>query len=388
MLGLAAYLFALSLGLGLAAVPIAMRLARRAGVLDHPGDRKVHRGPVPLAGGWALFGVFTVVVWGHLAAGALLRDVAGLPEAARYFAARVPELALKILPVWGGALAVFVLGVVDDVRGLSPRLRLAVQVAVAAGLAALGYRPDLGFLPPWAAAAVGILWVVGLTNAFNLLDGLDGLSAGVALVATSALVAVMSMGRQPDWLFYLATVAGALLAFLRYNWHPARVFLGSAGSLTIGYFMAVASLLVTYTPEAHPNPLVPLLTPIFIMAVPLYDTTSVVLIRLRQGRPLAAGDRSHFHHRMMKLGYTQPQAVAFILLVALAVALSGVGLTLASAPHAGLILAQIVAIFAVLVLAERVGARVAGAARRRRDDRAEAADEAESSRCEPTDPPL
>jgi UDP-GlcNAc:undecaprenyl-phosphate GlcNAc-1-phosphate transferase len=385
MLALAAYLFGVAFGLGLLAVPLAIRAARRAGVLDHPGERKVHRDPVPLAGGWAIFGVVTLVVWGHLAAAWLLRDVPGLPESVRYFAQQVPALAGKIAAVWGGALAVFLLGLVDDVRGLSPRVRLAVQAGVATGLAALGYRPDLGFLPPWAAAAIGVLWVVGLTNAFNLLDGLDGLSAGVALVATAALVAVMSMGRQPDWLFYLATVGGALLAFLRYNWHPARIFLGSAGSLTVGYLLAMASLMVTYTPEAHPNPLVPLLTPVFIMAVPLYDTTSVVLIRLLQGRPVATGDRSHFHHRMMKLGYGQPQAVAFILLVALAVALSGVGLTLATPVHAALILAQIVAIFAVLVLAERVGARVAGAVRRRRD---EAADAVESTRCESTDRPL
>jgi UDP-GlcNAc:undecaprenyl-phosphate GlcNAc-1-phosphate transferase len=369
MLGLAAYLFVLSLALGLLAVPLATRLARRAGVLDQPGERKVHREAVPLSGGWAIFGVFTLVVWGHLGAAALLRDAAWLPEPARYFSLRVPELAAKILPIWIGALAVFLLGTADDVRGLSPRARLAAQALIGIGLAALGFRPDLGMLPPWAAGALGVLWIVGITNAFNLLDGLDGLSAGVALVSTSALLALAGMGRQPDWIFFLAVLAGGLGAFLRYNWHPARVFLGSAGSLLIGYLLAMASLMITYTHPTHPNPLVPIFTPLFVLAIPLYDTASVVLIRLRQGRPLAEGDRSHFHHRMLKLGYSQPQAVVFILLIGVAVALAGVGLSLASLPHAAFILVQIAAIFAVLILAERVGARVASAVLRRSERR-------------------
>ena len=368
MLPLAAYLAAVSLILGLLAVPLATRLGRRWGVLDHPGERKVHRDPVPLVGGWALFATFSVVVWGHLLAAHLLRDWSGLPERIRHFSPHIPLLAARFAPVYAGAVVVFLLGLFDDLRGLSARSRLVVQAVLAVALAYFGFRPVLGFFPPWIAGAVGVIWIVGITNAFNLLDGLDGLSAGVALVSTAALLSLMALGNQPDWLFFLATLAGCLLAFLRYNWHPARVFLGSAGSLLIGYLLAMASLLVTYTPANHPNPLVPLFTPVFLMAIPIYDTTSVVLIRLIQRRPLGTGDRSHFHHRMLKLGYTQPQAVAFILLVAFAVSVSGVGLTFASPLHAGLILVQIAAIFSVLILAERVGSRVAAVVQRRREE--------------------
>jgi UDP-GlcNAc:undecaprenyl-phosphate GlcNAc-1-phosphate transferase len=244
-----------------------------------------------------------------------------------------------------------------------------LQLGLATGLAVLGFRPELGFLPSWIGVAVGIFWIAGLTNAFNLLDGIDGLSAGVALVSTSALLAVMAIGRQPDWLFFLATLGGCLASFLRYNWHPARAFLGSAGSLTTGYLLAMASLLVTYTPSTHRSPMIPLLTPLFILAIPLYDTFSVIVIRLRQRRPVTRGDQSHFHHRMMKLGYTQPQAVAFILLVAFAVAIAGVGLPLATPVHTVLILLQIAAVFAVLIMAERIGARVAAVVQRRQDER-------------------
>lgn len=366
MLALAAWLAAVSFGLGYIAMPICMALARRWNVLDHPGDRKVHRDPIPLAGGWAIFGVFTAVVGMHLLGAWLLRDFEGLPDTARYFALRVPELVSKIAPVWVGGLCVFLLGLFDDVHGLSARLRFVFQLGIASVLVLLGYGPDLGFLPGAATFVIGVLWIVGITNAFNLLDGLDGLSAGVAFISTLGLVSVMQIGHQPDWLFYLAVVAGSLLAFLRYNWHPAQTFLGSSGSLTVGYLLAMASLLVTYTPPqyAH-NPLMPLLTPILILAIPIYDTASVVLIRITQKRPIAIGDQSHFHHRMMRMGYSQPQAAIFILLVALAVALSGVGLAFASPLHAALILVQAAAILAVLVLAEYIGARVAAAVQRR-----------------------
>ncbi len=369
MLLLSAYLGVASLLTGLAGVRLAMGWARRLGVLDRPGERKVHQEPIPLAGGWGLFAAFSLIVWGHLLGAFLLRESPLLPAPVRQFAGHIPSLAGKFAPVYAGAVAVFLLGLFDDVRGLSAKLRLMFQIGIGTGLALLGFRPDLGFLPPWAAGAVGVLWIVGITNAFNLLDGLDGLSAGVAMVSTSALLTLMSMGNQPDWLFFLAALAGCLAAFLRYNWHPARVFLGSAGSLLIGYLLAMASLMIRYTPAAHENPLVPLFTPVFIMAIPIYDTTSVVLIRLLQKRSIALGDQSHFHHRMLRLGYTQPQAVTFITLCAFAIAIAGVGLSLATPVQAALILAQILAIFTVLILAERVGSTARRDLLRRREER-------------------
>lgn len=357
---LVAYLFLLSLTVASLLTPLAARLARRWGIVDRPGPRKIHSGEIPLAGGWALFASMTLVLWGHLLGAAILGQTPiarQLPDPIPYFIARVPDLIAKIGWIYAGAAAIFALGLFDDLRGMSVRSRLAVQTAVAAALAALGVRPDLGFMPPWAAAAIGVVWIVGVTNSFNFLDGLDGLATSVALVATAALAAVLARGNQPNVAFYLAVLAGTQLGFLLHNWHPAKVFLGSSGSLLLGYLMAVSTLAASYMVGPVGNWLMPILTPLFILAVPLYDTSSVVLIRLLKGRSVAAADRSHFHHRLMRIGFTHVQAVVFISLIAFAIAISAVLLVGATPNESLLILVQIGGILLILVLAERVAQR-------------------------------
>ncbi|MFN3487259.1 MAG: glycosyltransferase family 4 protein, partial [Planctomycetota bacterium] len=223
MVELASYLFLVSLLLAWAVTPLCARLARRWGVLDPPSPRKIHLQPVPLAGGWALFLALSLVLWSHLLAAHLGRAwgfVELLPPLGRVLAGEVPSLALKILPVWLGAAAIFLVGVFDDVRGVSARARLFVEGLIAAGLVALGYGPSLTFLPRWMAGAVGILWIVGVTNAFNFLDGLDGLTAGVALVGMLALLSIMGVSDQPNVVLLCAANAGMLLGFLAYNVHP------------------------------------------------------------------------------------------------------------------------------------------------------------------------
>lgn len=361
MVELAAYLFLVCLlGMG-ALTPVAIRLGRAWGVLDLPGGRKIHAEPVPLSGGWAIFATLSIVLWGHLGVAWAIRgtDLANrLPEWVVYFVNRTPELVSKILPVYLGGLSIFALGLIDDLRGMSVRSRFVVQLGIAGALAAVGVRPNLEFLPSWLAAAVGILWIVGITNAFNFLDGLDGLSTGVALVATFALLTIMGISEQPNVVFFLAAMAGTKLAFLRYNFHPAKVFLGSSGSLLIGYLMGVFTVVVTYFHGNYGNWMIPLLTPIFVLAIPIYDTASVVLIRLLQRRPVAIGDQSHFHHRLMRLGISHRQTVLFILLIAFSVALSGVRLANSTLRQSLLILLQIVGLMAILITAERVGARM------------------------------
>lgn len=357
MIYLSLYLFGLSLALGLALVPLCIRLARRWRVLDLPGPRKIHSEPIPLCGGWAIFASITIVVWGHLLA-ALLVPIELIPHQARPYASRVPDLILKFLPFYGGLAGIFLLGMVDDLKGLSVRTRFWIQVLLATGLAVTGFRPHLGFLPPWIAALIGIFWIVGITNAFNFLDGLDGLSSGVALMGTGALLTLMGIGNQPDWCFLLSTQAGVLMAFLRHNRHPARVFLGSSGSLSVGYLMAISTLMVTYSHGQKVHTLVPLLTPIFILAVPLYDTSSVVVIRLFKRRHIAIGDQSHFHHRLLRLGFSHRQAVAFMVLMSAAFGLSALGLVDATLRQAIVSLFQFLVLFGILILSERVAAKV------------------------------
>jgi len=281
-----------------------------------------------------------------------------LPELVLHYVTLAPALIVKVAPVYGGAVAIFLLGLVDDIRGMAVKSRLWVQIAIAAVLALLGFHPNLGFLPSWVAGLVGIIWIVGITNSFNFLDGLDGLSTGVALVGTLALLTIMGITVQPDVVFFLAAMAGTQLGFLRFNYHPARIFLGSSGSLLLGYLIAMSTLLVTYMKGTGGGWLMPLLTPVFIVAIPLYDTISVVLIRLVHKRSIAIGDQSHFHHRLMKLGFSHRQTVAFIVLIAFSVGLSAVRLVDATLFNSCLIVLQIMGMLSLIIIAERVAAKV------------------------------
>lgn len=358
---LAAYLFLVSVLLMVLLTPLANHLARRMGVVDIPGPRKIHLSPIPLSGGWAIFATISIVLWGHLGGAYLVRATgleAQLPETIRTFVERVPDLLPKILPFYAGAVSIFAIGLFDDLKGMSVKSRLLVQFLLAAALAVVGLRPSLGFLPSWLGTIVGILWIVGITNAFNFLDGLDGLSTGVALVGTSVLLTVMGSSNQPHVVHLLAVLAGTQLGFLRFNFHPATCFLGSSGSLLLGYLLGTTTILVTFLHQSSSNWMMPLLTPVFILAIPIYDTTSVVLIRLLQNRNIAIGDQSHFHHRLLRLGFSHRQTVVFIVLIALAVALSGVRLVTATLGGSFLILFQILVIMSILILAERVAARV------------------------------
>jgi UDP-GlcNAc:undecaprenyl-phosphate GlcNAc-1-phosphate transferase len=341
--------------------PIVFRLGRRWRVVDEPGPRKIHAEPLPLSGGWAIFITLSIILWGHLLVALAIRGSAVqslLPEQALQFVSLAPKLIFKVLPIYAGAAAIFILGLIDDVKGMSVKSRLWVQFGLAGILAALGYHPNLGFLPGWAAGLIGVLWIVGITNSFNFLDGLDGLSTGVALVGTLALLTIMGITAQPDVVFFLAVLAGTQLGFLRFNYHPARLFLGSSGSLLLGYCLAISTLQVTYMKASGGNWLMPLLTPIFIVAIPLYDTISVVLIRVVHKRSIAIGDQSHFHHRLMKLGFSQRQTVAFIVLIAFSVGLSAVRLVHANIFNSCLILLQIMGMLSLIVIAERVATKV------------------------------
>jgi UDP-GlcNAc:undecaprenyl-phosphate GlcNAc-1-phosphate transferase len=360
MIELTAYLFLVSLLLGSLFTPAAIRLGRRWDVLDHPGHRKIHTESMPVTGGWAIFATLTLVIWGHLLGALALRETAlagRLPTEFRYYLELAPSLIPKIAVLYAGAVGIFLIGLADDIRGMSVRARLVVQTFLAAVLVIAGVRPELLFLPPWLAGLVGMVWIVGITNAFNFLDGLDGLSAGVALVASLAFVGAMIIGQQPVVGFLVAFLAGCLLGFLRFNFHPARVFLGSSGSLLIGYLLAVSTLVATFMLPTRGNWLMPILVPPCLLAIPLYDTTSVVIIRLLQQRPVAMPDQSHFHHRLMRAGFTHRETVVFICLIAFAVAISAVVLVQASLLASVLVLVQALGTLSLLIVAERVGAR-------------------------------
>ena len=334
-------------------VPLSVRLARRFGVLDDPGPRKVHARPTPRIGGIAVWAAFTsVVLAGYVGAPILARlpwvetRLAG-PLAMLQEAYRVETKLMAML--LGGTLA-FGVGLLDDVLGNRFRVgfKFAGQLLAAGVLVLGGIRTDVLFNDA-LNVALTIVWVVGITNAFNLLDNMDGLSAGVAFVA--CLVLLLNAWLLGEFFISLVLVAlmGALLGFLVYNWHPASVFLGDCGSLFIGFTLASLTLLQRYVSHAS-STLFPVLMPVLVLALPILDTATVTVIRLREGRPIYVGDSRHLSHRLVSLGMRPPLAVATIYLMALAIGLGAVGLAHADIVHAILILVQALAVVAVVLV--------------------------------------
>jgi len=254
------------------------------------------------------------------------------------------------------------LGLADDRRGIDWRLRLGIQVAVAVALVASGWRVSLFLDMPWLTGAISVLWIVGLVNSFNMLDNMDGLSAGVAAIAATMFAAMMLMTPRPDnnqpQLFVaglLLVIVGALLGFLWHNRPPARLFMGDAGSYLVGYLLAVTTLTATFAGGDLPKHAI--FGPLCVLAVPLYDTATVVLIRLRGGRSPFTGDKSHFSHRLVELGMTKPQAVLTIYLATATCGLGALLLRQLNIAGAMIVLFMVACILALVAILETAGRR-------------------------------
>jgi UDP-GlcNAc:undecaprenyl-phosphate GlcNAc-1-phosphate transferase len=291
-------------GFGLAAVlvvgltPLVARLAPHIGGLDDKADRpRVHRGAIPRIGGLA-------IVAGIAVPAAILVDLDG------------PYVAILV-----GTLLVAALGLVDDIRGISPSVKLA-GVTVIALLPVVGYDTtfdhvtlpvigdhDLG----WAAYPLTVLWIALLANLVNLIDGMDGLASGiVAIAAGSFAVLAVSFGRT-EAAVLSAIVCGATLGFLWHNYHPARIFMGDSGALALGYLLATLSVDGVLKTAAA----ITLVAPLLVLAVPILDTSFVVLKRLKYKRAPWRPDHNHFYHRFLRIGFSQRRTAAYLHLWAL-----------------------------------------------------------------------
>jgi len=328
-----------SMAVAWAAALVVRRYGPRLGLVDRPGHRKVHSTPTPTSGGLAIWlGIVVPLALGHAALAILLAARSGtggialhvpLPAFVEPHLSGLAQQAGKLWLMLGGGTVLVVLGLIDDRRGLDWRLRLGVQTLVAVTLVVLEPRLRMSLFveAPWLTGTLSVLWIVGLVNSFNMLDNMDGLSAGVAAIAAGMLAAVMLLVPSPvthqPQLFvggFLLVLVGSLLGFLWHNRPPARLFMGDAGSYLIGYLLAVATLTATFTGDNVPP--YAILAPLCVLAVPLYDTSTVIAIRLREGRSPFVGDKSHFSHRLVELGMTKTQAV---LTIYLATATCGLG---------------------------------------------------------------
>jgi UDP-GlcNAc:undecaprenyl-phosphate/decaprenyl-phosphate GlcNAc-1-phosphate transferase len=302
--------------------PMLIRMAIRFRLTDSPGGRRIHSQPVPRLGGVAVFLALLIAMTAVMG----FEDVAGrlTVQEARFFVG---------LLLGGGLL--LGLGIFDDLRGAGPVVKLAVQCTAALLVVHLGVRVevlslggDLDLRLGWLAVPVTVFWVVGVTNAFNLIDGLDGLATGIALVALATTTAMaVAMGR---WEVALVSTAlfGALLGFLYFNFNPARIFLGDSGSMFVGFMLGVLS--VSGSMKSATAVLV--IVPLFALALPILDTSLSMVRRWLRGVPISRADARHIHHQLLALGLTQ-RSVA-LAMYALAVCLAAVGLTIAFSPPA------------------------------------------------------
>jgi len=332
--------FVLSLLACLALTPFARALALRVGAVDVAGSRrKVHVRDIPRLGGAAIVLAFYLP---------LLALLLVETDVGRQFLAD-PQLAIGLMA--GGAV-IAALGVYDDLRGADAKLKLLVQGLTAAGLLSLGFSIDVVNLPlvgtvhlgPFSAL-VTILWIVGVTNAVNLIDGLDGLAAGIALFGVLPVLVISVAGGRIYLGLVSCCLAGSLLGFLVYNFHPARIFMGDTGSMFLGYVLAVITVQSSVKGAAAVSMLVPLLA----LGLPIMDTLLTVARRAWIGSPLLKADRGHIHHRLLDLGLSHRRVVVLLYLFSATFAVGAIAVSFASAPHSALVVLLTAVVAAILV---------------------------------------
>ena len=331
--------------LTLALTPLVMTLARRAGALDHPGARRIHRAPVPTLGGIA----FVVTVLG------LAWLARALPGPARTLDAR-PLLGLTL-----AAIPMLALGLVDDLRGAGPWTKLVVQACAAMVLVHFGYGVPLltnPFGPALAAgglsAPLAVAWVLVVVNAINLIDGLDGLSSGVVLIAAGTLWWVGRTHADFYVMFIASLLLGSTLGFLRWNFPPARVFMGDTGSHFLGLTLAAVSLLENRKETAA----VTLLLPLVAIGLPIADSVRAFVRRLGRGQHVFHADTGHIHHRLLALGLSPRQALLVLWALCALFGVVAVGLAgLSRQVTVVLVVLLAVILFVTLEIVEALGRR-------------------------------
>lgn len=371
MVPLVLLLIPVAFAVALPATLAARRIGRRLGALDGPGVAGQVKAPprrVPNTGGVGIFlGVVVPMVAG-LAAAWILTDpptafLAPLTDHLAGIRDQTPTAVVLLL----GLTVLHIMGLVDDRRPLGPWIKLAVMALPAAAVATLTDTRLLMLLDahaggPWLSVLVTVLWFLVVTNAMNFMDNMDGLAAGVAAVAASCFLAAALLGGQWFIAATLALLVGSALGFLVFNFpRPggAKVFMGDGGSLVLGFLLAFLTTRTTYltgdAPAAAAGVPYALLMPLVILAVPLYDFASVVLLRLSQGRSPFVGDLQHFSHRLVARGLTRSAAVLVICGLTAATGLAGVSLASLQPWQAALVGLQTFLILAVIALFEYSG---------------------------------
>jgi UDP-GlcNAc:undecaprenyl-phosphate GlcNAc-1-phosphate transferase len=318
-------------------MPYVIRIAHRLGAVDQPDPRKVHNRIMPRLGGLGIFSAFFIVM------------ALGVP------------ISTPILGIMIGGTIIFLVGMLDDIYQLSPGVKLLGQCIAAAIAIYCGVvvsfvtNPFDGQLNlGWLSIPLTFLWIVGISNAINLIDGLDGLAAGVSAIAAATIgVVAYSQGQEPVFLVAFILVA-AILGFLPYNFYPARTFMGDGGSNFLGFVLGCLAVMGLTKTTA----VISLFVPIVILGIPILDTFFAIIRRINNRAPIFKPDKSHLHHRLMAIGISHRRSV--LIIYAISAFFGGMALLLnyVNRPKATMFLA--VLLFVIVLAAEKIGMRTGG----------------------------
>ena len=333
--------FVIAVGVALMVTPGVILLAAKTGAMDAPDARKVHKKPVPRIGG---IGIYVAFMFALAVTMLMANDL-------------TDEVIFELIGLMAGGTCIVLIGIIDDYKNLPAKVKLVGQI-LAAALLVIGFDVRIDFVTDpfgdyfyleYLAIPATIFWIVGLTNTVNLIDGLDGLAAGVSTIAS---VTIFLVALQQDIMLVAvltAALAGASFGFLYYNFNPARIFMGDSGSMFLGFMLAGISVIGAVKCAAT----IALIVPILALGLPILDTTFAIVRRYRGGVPIFKPDKGHLHHRLLALGFTQRQAVLLMYVISALLGLSAIALTEVSVPFAFVIVCLVVV--SVLFGAKKIG---------------------------------
>ena len=292
-------IFIIAMVISLALTPLVKKLAVKLDIIDIPKDeRRVHNKPIPLIGGLAIYISFMAMLVG------------------------TGDLSKEKLAILIGGTIILIGGLLDDKYDLRPLHKLLFQISAALVLIFMGVEINLLTNPftkyisflnlaRWLSIPVTLIWIVGVTNAFNLIDGLDGLSSGLALISSVSMLIVSVITGRDEAVLLNSILTGSILGFLPYNFNPASIFLGDTGAQLLGFLLSSIAIIGAVKSATA----ITLAVPIIALGVPLYDTAFAIIRRKINGKPIMQADRGHLHHRLLALGFSQKKAVIIMYLI-------------------------------------------------------------------------
>ncbi len=322
--------FACAFGISLLATPFAKKLSVKVGAIDYPKKRGMHKEPIPRMGGVAIVLGFMLTM---LIVAPFVSEI------------RTGQFIGFII----GALIIFVLGMLDDIYSVSPKVKLAFQLVAAIIVVYSGTRINFVLWPFHAyianfSAPVTLVWIIGVTNAVNIIDGLDGLAAGVSGICAFCLMVLCFISGTPEAVVLTAALAGSCLGFLPRNFNPAEVIMGDTGALFLGFVLSVTSIIGVFKSYA----LVSVIIAAFSLALPIFDTAFAMIRRALNGKPIMEADRGHLHHRLIDSGYTQKQAVVILYLLSALFGVIAILIAIRDIRAAGVVAVSVVVLFLMI----------------------------------------